>query len=134
MPFYVAAPLTSVDMSLTSGDRIKIEERPDREMTHIGEHRIAAPGMHLIMFISFAHWLSRAIRETAIYHHYLTQLNIPLMITNIHNDKFEVDNNPLCLLLRGLAVKRKIDSQRIIPRKNIFYLPELKNHIIILVL
>ncbi|KAL4708313.1 hypothetical protein ACJJTC_007719 [Scirpophaga incertulas] len=45
VPFYVAAPLSSIDMSLTSGDRIKIEERPDREMTHIGEHRIAAPGI-----------------------------------------------------------------------------------------
>lgn len=47
VPFYVAAPLTSVDMSLVSGDRIKIEERPDREMTHIGEHRIAARGILL---------------------------------------------------------------------------------------
>ncbi|XP_049870467.1 methylthioribose-1-phosphate isomerase-like [Pectinophora gossypiella] len=45
VPFYVAAPLTSIDMSLTSGERIKIEERPDREMTHIGEHRIAAAGI-----------------------------------------------------------------------------------------
>ncbi|XP_028172840.1 methylthioribose-1-phosphate isomerase [Ostrinia nubilalis] len=46
VPFYVAAPLSSIDMALTSGDRIKIEERPDREMTHIGEHRIAAPGIN----------------------------------------------------------------------------------------
>ncbi|XP_060801729.1 methylthioribose-1-phosphate isomerase isoform X2 [Amyelois transitella] len=46
VPFYVAAPLTSVDFALTSGDKIKIEERPDREMTHIGEHRIAAPGIN----------------------------------------------------------------------------------------
>lgn len=46
VPFYIAAPLTSVDMSLTSGERIKIEERPDREMTHVGEHRIAAPGIN----------------------------------------------------------------------------------------
>ncbi|XP_059056744.1 methylthioribose-1-phosphate isomerase [Achroia grisella] len=46
VPFYVAAPLTSIDMSLTSGEKIKIEERPDREMTHIGEHRIAAPGIN----------------------------------------------------------------------------------------
>ncbi|XP_050562396.1 methylthioribose-1-phosphate isomerase isoform X1 [Spodoptera frugiperda] len=45
VPFYVAAPLTSIDMSLTSGERIKIEERPEREMTHVGVHRIAAPGM-----------------------------------------------------------------------------------------
>ncbi|KAJ0178925.1 hypothetical protein K1T71_005700 [Dendrolimus kikuchii] len=46
VPFYIAAPLTSIDMSLTTGDKIKIEERPDREMTHIGEHRIAAPGIN----------------------------------------------------------------------------------------
>ncbi|CAK1598585.1 unnamed protein product [Parnassius mnemosyne] len=46
VPFYVAAPLTSIDMSLKSGDRIKIEERPDKEMTHIGEFRIAAPGIN----------------------------------------------------------------------------------------
>lgn len=46
VPFYVAAPLTSIDKALVSGDRIKIEERPDREMTHIGEHRIAAPGIN----------------------------------------------------------------------------------------
>ncbi|KAI8424137.1 hypothetical protein MSG28_002733 [Choristoneura fumiferana] len=46
VPFYVAAPFTSVDYSLPSGERIKIEERPEREMTHIGEHRIAAPGIN----------------------------------------------------------------------------------------
>ena len=51
VPFYVAAPLTSIDMSLKSGDRIKIEERPDREMTHIGEHRIAAPGLFLFIYV-----------------------------------------------------------------------------------
>lgn len=45
VPFYVAAPFTSIDLSITSGDRITIEERPDREMTHVGEHRIAAPGI-----------------------------------------------------------------------------------------
>ncbi|KAJ8733445.1 hypothetical protein PYW08_001743 [Mythimna loreyi] len=45
VPFYIAAPLTSIDMALRSGDRIKIEERPEREMTHVGEHRIAAPGI-----------------------------------------------------------------------------------------
>nr|CAI5825657.1 unnamed protein product [Callosobruchus analis] len=44
VPFFVAAPLTSVDLKVPSGDHIIIEERPDREMTHIGEHRIAAKG------------------------------------------------------------------------------------------
>ncbi|KAJ8973574.1 hypothetical protein NQ317_001600 [Molorchus minor] len=45
VPFYIAAPFTSVDMSIPSGDHIVIEERPDREMTHVGEHRIAAKGI-----------------------------------------------------------------------------------------
>ncbi|XP_055906453.1 methylthioribose-1-phosphate isomerase [Eupeodes corollae] len=46
VPFYVAAPLTSIDFQIPSGDHIIIEERPDREMTHVGEHRIAAPGIN----------------------------------------------------------------------------------------
>ncbi|XP_060523476.1 methylthioribose-1-phosphate isomerase [Cylas formicarius] len=45
VPFYVAAPLTSIDMKVISGDHIVIEKRPDREMTHVGEHRIAAKGI-----------------------------------------------------------------------------------------
>lgn len=45
VPFFVAAPLTSIDLTITCGDHIIIEERPDREMTHVGEHRIAAPGI-----------------------------------------------------------------------------------------
>lgn len=45
VPFYVAAPFTSIDFSIPSGDHIVIEERPDREMTHVGEHRIAAKGI-----------------------------------------------------------------------------------------
>ncbi|EDV94512.1 methylthioribose-1-phosphate isomerase [Drosophila grimshawi] len=46
VPFYVAAPLTSIDLQIPSGEHIIIEVRPDREMTHVGEHRIAAPGIN----------------------------------------------------------------------------------------
>ena len=54
VPFYVAAPLTSIDLQIPSGDHIIIEERPDREMTHVGEHRIAAPGNQLVLsFVLF---------------------------------------------------------------------------------
>ncbi|KAL0271781.1 UNVERIFIED_CONTAM: hypothetical protein PYX00_008774 [Menopon gallinae] len=45
VPFFVAAPTTSIDLTISSGDHIVIEERPDREMTHIGELRIAARGI-----------------------------------------------------------------------------------------
>ncbi|PSN42191.1 Methylthioribose-1-phosphate isomerase [Blattella germanica] len=45
VPFYIAAPFTSIDFSIPSGEHIVIEERPEREMSHIGEYRIAAPGI-----------------------------------------------------------------------------------------
>ncbi|CAG9765047.1 unnamed protein product [Ceutorhynchus assimilis] len=45
VPFYVAAPFTSIDAKVSTGEHIVIEERPDREMTHVGEHRIAAKGI-----------------------------------------------------------------------------------------
>lgn len=45
VPFYVAAPRTSIDFNIPRGDHIVIEERPEREMTHINDQRIAAPGI-----------------------------------------------------------------------------------------
>jgi methylthioribose-1-phosphate isomerase len=36
IPFYVAAPTSTVDLSLPTGDDIPIEERPPQEVTHIG--------------------------------------------------------------------------------------------------
>ncbi|MBI5205200.1 MAG: S-methyl-5-thioribose-1-phosphate isomerase [Nitrospirae bacterium] len=35
IPFYVAAPLSSIDFSITTGDKIPIEERGPEEVTHI---------------------------------------------------------------------------------------------------
>lgn len=46
VPFYVAAPLTSIDLETLNGDRIVIEERPAVEMTHVGGQPIAASGIN----------------------------------------------------------------------------------------
>ncbi|MBV8817145.1 MAG: S-methyl-5-thioribose-1-phosphate isomerase [Acidobacteriaceae bacterium] len=35
VPFYVAAPISTLDLSLDSGDRIPIEQRPASEVTHV---------------------------------------------------------------------------------------------------
>jgi methylthioribose-1-phosphate isomerase len=43
--FYVCAPFSSIDATVTSGDQIVIEERPEREMTYLNGSRIAAPGI-----------------------------------------------------------------------------------------
>lgn len=45
IPFYIAAPLSTVDLSLASGDQIPIEERRHEEVTHIGGVQIAPPGI-----------------------------------------------------------------------------------------
>lgn len=45
VPFYVAAPLTTLDLSLASGDQIPIEERDAMEVTHIREHQLGPDGV-----------------------------------------------------------------------------------------
>jgi methylthioribose-1-phosphate isomerase len=45
IPFYVAAPVSTFDLSLASGALIPIEERPADEVTHLGGKRIAADGV-----------------------------------------------------------------------------------------
>jgi methylthioribose-1-phosphate isomerase len=43
VPFYVAAPLSSIDISIGSGDLIPIEERSQEEVLTLGGVRIAPP-------------------------------------------------------------------------------------------
>lgn len=45
IPFYVAAPLSSIDFSIPSGEFIPIEERHPREVTYISGCRIAPRGV-----------------------------------------------------------------------------------------
>ena len=45
--FVVAAPTTSIDLSTASGNDIKIEQRPSKELTHINGQPIAAPGIEV---------------------------------------------------------------------------------------
>jgi methylthioribose-1-phosphate isomerase len=44
IPFYVAAPLSTIDLATSDGSRIPIEERAAREVTHVGGVRVAADG------------------------------------------------------------------------------------------
>ena len=41
VPFYVAAPISTLDLSISSGESIPIEERPAEEVTHIRGVQIA---------------------------------------------------------------------------------------------
>jgi methylthioribose-1-phosphate isomerase len=45
IPFYVAAPVSTLDLSLSDGSKIPIEERPTSEVTHIKGVAIAPDGV-----------------------------------------------------------------------------------------
>jgi methylthioribose-1-phosphate isomerase len=45
IPFYVAAPTSTIDLDMEDGSLIPIEERDSREVTHCGGHRIAPEGV-----------------------------------------------------------------------------------------
>ena len=48
IPFYIAAPLSTIDISIKTGDEIPIEERSHEEVTHINGKRICAEGVNII--------------------------------------------------------------------------------------
>jgi len=45
IPFYVAAPISTIDLSLSDGSQIPIEERDGREITHFKDLRLAPEGV-----------------------------------------------------------------------------------------
>ena len=45
IPFYVAAPTSTIDLQAIDGSQIPIEERDSREVTHIGEQQLAPNGI-----------------------------------------------------------------------------------------
>ena len=45
IPFYVAAPFSTVDLSTATGDDIPIEERDSKEVTHMREHQLTPDGV-----------------------------------------------------------------------------------------
>jgi methylthioribose-1-phosphate isomerase len=47
VPFYVAAPLSTIDLATPDGDHIPIEERDRREITHLGSSRLTPEGAHI---------------------------------------------------------------------------------------
>jgi methylthioribose-1-phosphate isomerase len=45
IPFYVAAPLSTIDFSIKNGDNIPLEQRNAEEVTHFQGKRFAPPGV-----------------------------------------------------------------------------------------
>ena len=47
IPFYVAAPISTLDLTLSDGAAIPIEERAPAEVTHVGGRRLAPEGIRV---------------------------------------------------------------------------------------
>ena len=48
VPFYVAAPTSTVDLNCPNGDAIPIEERAAREVTHLGDRQVVPSGIKVM--------------------------------------------------------------------------------------
>jgi methylthioribose-1-phosphate isomerase len=70
VPFYVAAPLSTIDLATPDGDHIPIEERNSREVTHMGTSQLTPEGA-LIWNPAFDvtphHYISGIITERGIF-------------------------------------------------------------------
>jgi methylthioribose-1-phosphate isomerase len=69
IPFYVAAPLSTIDLETPDGSRIPIEERNDREVTHVGASRLTPEGARIrnpAFDVTPAKYVSAIITERGI--------------------------------------------------------------------
>jgi methylthioribose-1-phosphate isomerase len=68
VPFYVAAPISTIDYSLSSGDQIPIEERSQEEVTHMAGVRISADvrAAHPAFDVTPARFITAIITERGV--------------------------------------------------------------------
>jgi methylthioribose-1-phosphate isomerase len=68
VPFYVAAPISTFDLTIASGEQIPIEERSSEEVTHINGVRIAPPvqAAHPAFDVTPARFIAGIITERGI--------------------------------------------------------------------
>jgi methylthioribose-1-phosphate isomerase len=69
VPFYVAAPLSTIDPATPTGAAIEIEQRDPREVTHLGERAIApdgAPAVNLAFDVTPAELVTAIVTEAGV--------------------------------------------------------------------
>ncbi len=68
VPFYVAAPISTIDYSLSSGEHIPIEQRSEEEVTHLAGVRIAADvhAAHPAFDVTPARFITAIITERGV--------------------------------------------------------------------
>jgi methylthioribose-1-phosphate isomerase len=69
VPFYVAAPTSTIDLDTATGDDIEIEERDPQEVTHAGEWQITpdgAPAGNPAFDVTPARYITAIITEKGV--------------------------------------------------------------------
>jgi methylthioribose-1-phosphate isomerase len=68
IPFYVAAPISTIDLSIASGDEIPIEERSSEEVTHLAGKRVSANVLaaHPAFDVTPARFIAAIITENGV--------------------------------------------------------------------
>jgi methylthioribose-1-phosphate isomerase len=68
VPFYVAAPISTFDLSIPDGDHIPIEERTAAEVTHLQGVRIApdVPAAHPAFDVTPARYIAAIFTERGV--------------------------------------------------------------------
>ena len=68
VPFYVAAPISTLDLSIPSGEAIPIEERSAEEVTHFRGVRVApdVPAAHFAFDVTPARFITAIITERGV--------------------------------------------------------------------
>jgi methylthioribose-1-phosphate isomerase len=70
IPFYVAAPWSTIDLATEDGTAIPIEERSSREVTHVGTTRVAPEGAKVrnpSFDVTPAKYITAIITERGVY-------------------------------------------------------------------
>jgi methylthioribose-1-phosphate isomerase len=71
VPFYVAAPVSTIDLATPDGEHIPIEERDQREVTHIGSSRLTPEGARIrnpAFDVTPHRYITGIITERGIFH------------------------------------------------------------------
>src|ERR671912_23212 len=70
LPFYVAAPWSTIDLSTSDGDAIPIEDRNAREATHVGSNQLGPEGPRIrnpSFDVTPAKYITAIITEKGVY-------------------------------------------------------------------
>jgi methylthioribose-1-phosphate isomerase len=68
VPFYVAAPISTIDLAIPSGEQIPIEQRSAEEVTHLAGQRIApdVPAAHPAFDVTPARLIAAIVTERGV--------------------------------------------------------------------